>query len=146
RDFARRALLWLTLMSRNGGTLAYSPTFGYDLCARRAETGTKLDIDLRRWRAAGVGGDMVQPGVLARFAETFAPYSFRASAFVPSYGMAETTLAVSFAPLDTGVVVDLVDRRKMADEQVAAPANGAGADEARGFVACGAPLPDPSAE
>src|SRR5262249_25264154 len=144
RDFARRPLLWLTLMSRNGGTLAYSPTFGYDLCARRA--GTKLDLDIRTWRAAGVGGDMVQPGVLTRFAETFAPYGFRETACVPSSGMAETTLAVSFAPLNTGVEVDLVDRQRMADEQVAVPANGINADQVRGFVICGRPLPDHDAE
>jgi fatty-acyl-CoA synthase len=135
RDFARRALLWLTLMSRNGGTLSYSPTFGYDLCSRRAATGATLDIDLRRWRAAGVGGDMVQPDVLARFAETFAPYGFRETAFVPSYGMAETTLAISFAPLDTGVEVDVVDRRRMAEERLAVPERRSRA--ARGFVPAG---------
>jgi fatty-acyl-CoA synthase len=133
RDFARRALLWLTLMSRNGGTLAYSPTFGYDLCARRAgSTGAKLD--------------MVQPGVLTRFSETFAPYGFRPTTFVPSYGMAETTLAVSFAPLDTGVEVDVVDRRRMADEQLAVPSSDSDPERTRGFVVCGSPLPGHSAE
>jgi fatty-acyl-CoA synthase len=146
RDFARRALFWLTLMSRNGGTLSYSPTFGYDLCTRRAGTGAKLDIDLRTWRAAGVGGDMVQPGVLARFAETFAPYGFRATAFVPSYGMAETTLAVSFAPLDTGVEVDVVDRRLMAEEQLAVRSTDDNSERVREFVACGRPLPGHIAE
>ncbi len=146
RDFARRALLWLTLMSRNGGTLSYSPTFGYDLCTRRAGTGAKLDIDLRRWRAAGVGGDMVQPGVLVRFAETFAPYGFRETVFVPSYGMAETTLAVSFAPLDTGVEVDVVDRRRMAEEHLAVSVKDGIPENARGFVACGRPLPEHVAE
>jgi fatty-acyl-CoA synthase len=146
RDFARRALLWLTLISRNGGTLSYSPSFGYDLCMRRAGNGTKLDIDLRSWRGAGIGGDMVQPGVLERFAETFAPYGFRKTAFVPSYGMAETTLAVSFAPLDTGVQVDVVDRRRMAEESVAVPASDPSPERARGFVACGRPLPGHVAE
>jgi fatty-acyl-CoA synthase len=146
RDFARRALLWLTLISRNGGTLSYSPSFGYELCTRRAATGSKLDIDLRTWRAAGIGGDMVQPAVLDRFAETFAPYGFRETVFVPSYGMAETTLAISFAPLDTGAYVDVVDRRRMADESVAVPTNDDGAEQARGFVACGRPLPDHIAE
>jgi len=146
RDFARRALLWLTLISRNGGTLSYSPTFGYELCTRRAGNGSKLDIDLHTWRAAGIGGDMVQPAVLHRFAETFASYGFRETAFVPSYGMAETTLAVSFAPLDTRVQVDFVDRRRMADESVAVPANEHDAEGARGFVACGRPLPGHAAE
>ena len=35
-DFARRPLAWLDLITRNPGTtLSYSPTFGYDICARR---------------------------------------------------------------------------------------------------------------
>ncbi len=146
RDFARRPLLWLSLISRNGGTLSYSPTFGYDLCVRRAGTAIQADIDLRTWRGAGVGGDMVQPGVLRRFAETFAPYGFRETAFVPSYGMAETALAVSFASLETGVRVDVVDRRRMADDRVAVPANESHPERAREFVACGRPLPDHDAE
>ncbi|MGH6932368.1 MAG: fatty acyl-AMP ligase [Dongiaceae bacterium] len=139
RDFARRPLLWLSLLTRNRSTLSYSPSFGYDLCSRRASTSQGLSLDLRSWRAAGIGGDMVQPDVLARFAHTFAEYGFSQSAFVPSYGMAETTLAVSFAPLDTGVVVDYVDRRKMTDQHLAVPLP-AGTDQIRGFVVCGEPL------
>ena len=41
-DFARRPLAWLDLISRNEGTtLSYSPTFGYDICARRISSQTK---------------------------------------------------------------------------------------------------------
>ncbi|KAB2852870.1 MAG: AMP-binding protein, partial [Sphingopyxis terrae] len=40
-DFARRPLAWLDLISRNSGTtLSYSPTFGYDICARRISSQT----------------------------------------------------------------------------------------------------------
>ena len=140
RDFARRSLTWLQLISRNGGSLSYSPSFGYDLCCRRAASASGLDIDLSSWRGAGIGGDMVQPGVLTRFVDSFGPYGFRATAFVPSYGMAETTLAVSFAPLDTGMLVDVIDRRRMADESVAIAAPDAGTERGRAFVACGRPL------
>jgi fatty-acyl-CoA synthase len=141
RDFARRPLVWLSLLSEHGGTLSYSPTFGYDLCARRADGGTH-GFDLRPWRAAGIGGDMIEPRVPRRFAEVFAPYGFRASAFVPSYGMAEATLAVSFSPLGQGLVVDTIDRRALAEDRVAVPAGPeADADSARGFVVCGPALP-----
>jgi fatty-acyl-CoA synthase len=83
---------------------------------------------------------------LARFAAAFADYGFNPTAFVPSYGMAETTLAVSFAPLDTGVIVDYVDREKMSDTHVAVPLQEGGSDRIRGFVACGEPLPGHFAE
>jgi fatty-acyl-CoA synthase len=40
-DFARRPLAWLDLISRNPGTsISYSPTFGYDICARRISSQT----------------------------------------------------------------------------------------------------------
>lgn len=141
RDFARRPLMWLQLISRNSGTLSYSPTFGYDLCARRAGAGVQSDLNLRAWRAAGVGGDMVQPQVLTRFSQTFADSGFSETSFVPSYGMAETTLAISFAPLRTGVVVDYVDRKCMAETGIATPAADRDPSRIRGFVACGRPLP-----
>jgi fatty-acyl-CoA synthase len=57
-DFARRPLAWLDLISRNPGTtLSYSPTFGYDICARRMSSQTKAEgrFDLSRWRVAGNG-------------------------------------------------------------------------------------------
>jgi len=57
--FVRRPLLWLDMISRNGGTVSYSPSFGYDLCARRADAAG--DYDLSTWRIAGIGGDMVRP-------------------------------------------------------------------------------------
>lgn len=146
RDFARRPLVWPTLITRNGGTLSFSPTFGYDLCARRLGENTNAGFDLSSWRGAGIGGDMIQPAVQARFAEAFAPYGFRPTAFVPSYGMAETTLAISFSPLDTGVLVDTVDRRRLAEDDIAAPAADDGGVKTRGFVICGTPLPEHSLE
>jgi fatty-acyl-CoA synthase len=52
-DFARRPLAWLDLITRNPGTtLSYSPTFGYDICARRTSSQTRAEdrFDLSRWR------------------------------------------------------------------------------------------------
>src|SRR3546814_1257372 len=95
REFARRPFVWLNLISRNRGTLAYSPSFGYELCARRAETASIEGIDLSSWRVAGIGGDMIRPHILSRLSDRFAPSGFQAESFVASYGMAEVTLALS---------------------------------------------------
>jgi len=85
---------------------------------------------------------MIEPRVPRRFAEVFAAYGFSASAFVPSYGMAEATLAVSFSPLGQGLVVDTIDRRALAEDHLALPAGpDADAGSARGFVVCGPALP-----
>ncbi len=98
RAFARAPLLWLELISRNKGTISYSPTFGFELCARRAETLSTEGMDLSGWRIAGLGGDMIRPKVIQAFTERFAPRGLNAGIFVASYGMAETTLALSMAP------------------------------------------------
>jgi len=58
RSFARRPLAWLDPISRNPGTsLSYSPTFGYDICARRISSQSSVAerFDLSRWRVAGNG-------------------------------------------------------------------------------------------
>lgn len=136
RDFARRPLGWLSLMAANGGTLSFSPSFGYELCTKRAATGPALDLDLSNWRVAGIGGDMIRPQVLERFARTFSPMGFRPTAFVPSYGMAETTLAVTFRTLDQGLHVDRVDSARLENQRIAFPAEDGGA-RVREFVTCG---------
>jgi fatty-acyl-CoA synthase len=141
REFAKRPLTWLKLISQNRGTLSFSPSFGYDLCARRAETAARTGIDLSSWRVAGIGGDMIRPKVLERFAAAFASCGFRDNAFVPSYGMAEATLAVSFAPLGRPVLADRLDIDQLEHAGVAVAA-GPNAIRKRDFVRCGRVLRD----
>jgi len=139
RAFARRPFLWLDLISRNGGTLSYSPTFGYDLCTRRAATMSIDGLDLSGWRAAGIGGDMIRPGVMTAFAECFGRAGFDANAFVASYGMAEAVLALSMAPPGEGLRTQTVDTDRLElDHLVAAPRP---QGRSRTFAYCGEPLP-----
>ncbi|MGC8470292.1 MAG: fatty acyl-AMP ligase [Acetobacteraceae bacterium] len=138
RDFVRRPLLWLELISRNRATISYSPSFGYDLCLRRATAIATDSLDLSSWRSAGIGGDMIRPEVLSRFAARFARNGFRAEAFVPSYGMAEATLALSLTAPGEGARCDVVDRAILETEQRAVPA---AAGPSRSFVICGRMLP-----
>jgi fatty-acyl-CoA synthase len=115
-DFARRPLAWLDLISRNTGTtLSYSPTFGYDICARRVSSQMNVGerFDLSRWRVAGNGADMIRPDVMQCFVDAFAAAGFNASAFLPSYGLAEATLAVSIMPPGEGIVVELVEETEL---------------------------------
>ena len=141
-DFVRRPLLWPKILTANGGTLSFGPTLGYDLCSRRALNGSAAAFDLSAWRAAGIGGDMIRPDILELFTDTFAGSGFRGSAFVASYGLAESTLAVSFATLETGLEVDCIDRTQYTLHQRAVPAKGNGsALNARPFAICGRALP-----
>ncbi|MEE2690364.1 MAG: fatty acyl-AMP ligase [Pseudomonadota bacterium] len=146
-DFVRRPLLWLRLMTENKTTATYSPSFGYELSARRAARAEDGAIDLSSLRVAGIGGDMVRPEALNLFTEAFAPLGFNPRAFLPSYGLAESTLAISFTELDDPVKVDYVDMRHYTRSSVAQPASAVTSPEhRRGFVVCGRALPDHAIE
>ncbi|MGI9463375.1 MAG: fatty acyl-AMP ligase, partial [Aestuariivirgaceae bacterium] len=143
-SFARRPALWLKIMSDNQCTATYAPSFGYDLVARRINGGA-ADLDLSQWRCAGIGGDMVRPDVLEMFAERLAPAGFNPTAFVPSYGMAEATLGITFSDLETPYRVDVIDkaRTKLLGRAVPASKQVAGnPEESRSFVSCGRPMPE----
>jgi fatty-acyl-CoA synthase len=141
-DFARRPLAWLDLISRNAGTtLSYSPTFGYDICARRigSQSNVAGRFDLSRWRIAGNGADMIRPDVMQAFVDAFADAGFDPKAFTPSYGLAEATLAVSIMPPGEGIVVELVEETLLA--------GGSAGDRDRpqryrAIVNCGKPVRD----
>lgn len=143
--FARRPLTWLKVLSEHGGTISFSPTFGYELCVRRASDGLGHGLDLSRWRVAGIGGEMIRTRALEQFAERFAASGFRPEAFVPSYGLAEATLAVTFSELGRGVQVDWVDcgpafeRGRKALALV--PKSGRHVTRVRPFAVCGRPMP-----
>lgn len=144
-DFARRPLAWLDLISRNpGNTLSYSPTFGYDICARRMSSQTRAGdrFDLSRWRVAGNGADMIRPDVMQSFVDAFADAGFKASAFLPSYGLAEATLAVSIMPPGEGIVVELVEETQLSG----ATSRADRPQRFRAIVNCGKPARDMAIE
>ncbi|MXP13174.1 fatty acyl-AMP ligase [Altererythrobacter confluentis] len=137
--FARRPLAWLDLISRNEGTtLSYSPTFGYDICARRISSQSHVAerFDLSRWRTAGNGADMIRPDVMQHFVNAFAEAGFKANAFTPSYGLAEATLAVTVMPPREGIKVELVEEEKLSGtpRDLSRPAR------YRAIVNCGKPI------
>lgn len=138
RDFMVRPGLWLELIGRNGGTVSYAPSFGYELAARRARP--RAELDLGSWRVAGIGGDMVRAGALSEFARAFEGHGFRKQAFVPSYGMAEATLGLAFTPCGRGALFEHLDATALTTQgEARAPEGEARAIE---LARCGPPLPD----
>ncbi len=141
RDFAMRPRQWLSLMSQTKASISFSPSFGYELCARRLREGEAARYDLSNWRVAGIGAEMIRWETLERFAEALAPAGFDPRAFLACYGMAECSLAVSFAPLFGGFRTDVVDLDHLADCAEALPPVDGITGRARAFVDCGKPIP-----
>ena len=142
-DFLRSPLLWLELMSKYRGSLTAAPNFAYAVVAKRlarADYGPgELDLSCVKW--ALNGAEPIDPAASQAFAEAGARYGLRPEAMMPAYGMAETTLAVSFQSLHEPVVIDTVDADQLENHARATPAEPATDGSTRGFPTLGVPLP-----
>jgi acyl-CoA synthetase (AMP-forming)/AMP-acid ligase II len=108
-SFLVRPTIWLETFSSRAGTYAPAPNFGYQLCATRVSDEALKKLDLRSWRVALTGAEPVRIETIDAFSARFAPCGFRADAFLPVYGLAESTLAVAFPPLRRRPRVEVVD-------------------------------------
>jgi fatty-acyl-CoA synthase len=106
-SFVRAPRLWLDKIHEHRGTLTYAPNFAYALVAKRVKDRDVEGLDLSCLRIAGCGAEPIQARALRDFAARLAPAGFDPRAFLPSYGMAEATLAITFMPRREGVRTDV---------------------------------------
>jgi len=123
-DFLRDTLLWAKLIDKYKGTMTAAPNFAYALFAKRlrnqAEPG---QYDLSTLRFALSGAEPVDPADVEDLLDAGKAFGLKPSAILPAYGMAETTLAVSFSECNAGLVVDEVDADLLAALRRAVPAS-----------------------
>ena len=136
--FARGPRVWLETISRVRGTITYAPNFAYALAAKRLKAKDVEALDLSCLRVAGCGAEPIQAETLSKFAQALAPAGFRETALLPSYGMAESTLAITFHTLGTPIIVDRVDPEAMRLGE-ASPSD---REDSMALVGCGVPFPD----
>ncbi len=97
-DFLRDTLLWAKLIDKYKGTMTAAPNFAYNLFAKRLRSLAapgQFDLSSLRWALSGA--EQVDPADVEDLCEAGAPYGLRPEAILPAYGMAETTVAVSFS-------------------------------------------------
>ena len=122
-DFLRDTLLWAKLIDKYKGTMTAAPNFAYALLAKRLRRNAKPgDFDLSTLRFALSGAEPVEPADVEDLLDAGKPFGLSPSAILPAYGMAETTLAVSFSECNAGLVVDEVDADLLAALRRAVPA------------------------
>lgn len=137
--FMKRPLLWLKAMSDYRATHSGGPNFAYEMCVRQIKPEERDSLDLSRWTLAFCGAEPVRADTLRRFSEYFAPAGFRAEAFSPCYGLAESTLFVTGGATTPSERVLDVDRRELQSGRVTkVPGSGAASDlESQTIVSCG---------
>lgn len=107
-SFIKHPLRWLQNVSKHRATHTQAPNFAYDLCTRRVKPKDLEAMDLSCWESAGNAAEPINPRVMARFVEIFAPSGFSWETFSPAYGLAEYTLLVSTTPKgEKPVIVNL---------------------------------------
>jgi natural product biosynthesis luciferase-like monooxygenase protein len=134
--FVQNPFQWLNAISRYGGTTSGGPDFAYRLCIGRISAEQLAGLDLRAWRVAFNGSEPVQAATLHHFAEKFAPCGFRRSAFVPCYGLAESTLLVAAKQSFIEPAVKSFQGRELERNRVVSCVESD--SEARILVGCGA--------
>lgn len=90
--FQERPERWLKMISDYQAHTSGAPDFAYRLCAAIDEPGRLEGIDLSSWRVAYNGAEPVRAKTLQRFTTTMAVHGFDPKAWLPCYGLAETTL------------------------------------------------------
>jgi fatty-acyl-CoA synthase len=93
--FGRRPSIWLEAISRFRGTLSPGPAFAFGLLGRRPGVTPEDRIDLSSWRYAWVGAETIFAEQIAAFERAFASFGLAPDVVQPTYGLAESVVAVS---------------------------------------------------
>jgi len=130
---------WLWAMHRHRGTLSAAPNFGYELCLKKIDDRDIEGLDLSSWRLAFNGAEPVSPETVRNFGKRFGRYGFGSEVMAPVYGLAESSVGLTFPPLGRKVPIDRIVREPFMRSGRAEPAS---VDDFRAlrFVACGRPL------
>ena len=112
-SFIRRPSIWLEAIHKFRGTITFAPNFAYALAARAVTDAQASGWDLSCMRALGCGAEPIQAGVLRGFLDRFEKNGLSPTSVLPSYGMAEATLAVTFHDMAEPLHIDRVDVNEM---------------------------------
>jgi fatty-acyl-CoA synthase len=144
-EFLTGPLIWPELISKYGGTTTAAPNFAYAVVGRRmARVDDDNAYDLSKLRIALNGAEPVDETAVETFTAAGARFKMPAECVFPAYGMAEATLAVSFAPLFTGLTLDVIEADALEAGNKAVPVGEndprRGTDAVRSFAILGPPL------
>ncbi|MBI3697454.1 MAG: AMP-binding protein, partial [Acidobacteria bacterium] len=138
--FLSRPERWLWALHDARGTLCPAPNFSYELCARKIPDRAIEGLDLSAWRVAINAGEAVLADTLVRFTERFSRYGFKPESWVPCYGLAESSVALVFPPINRRPVIDTIRREVFESSGRAEPA-APGESNVVSFVTNGSPMP-----
>ncbi|CEG61208.1 AMP-binding protein [Legionella micdadei] len=138
--FLTRPEQWLWTIHYHRATLSGAPNFAYELCIKKIDDEDIQGLDLSSWRFAFNGAEAINPRTLDRFGKKFSPYGFHIESFAPVYGLAESTVGLTFPPKRREPRIDKIQREAFEMKNKAIPT--LKSKDFIEFVSCGVPLPD----
>ena len=117
-----------------------APNFAYELCLKKTSRADLQGLSLETWRVAVNAAEPTRVHTMEAFSDRFAPIGFRAEAFQPAWGLAETTVFVAARGTGRGLRSISISSRELEHGRVV-PAEGSGRDVQR-FAAHGHPWLD----
>jgi len=99
-DFVKNPSLWLDTLSSQRGTITGCPNFGQTLVNRYVRRKKNPQWDLSSLRVLFNGAEPISAGTMREFLSALSPFGLLPASMCPAYGLAEATLAVTFAPLE----------------------------------------------
>jgi fatty-acyl-CoA synthase len=141
-SFIRRPSSWLDAVHRYRGTITFAPNFAYALAVQSIAPRQIEGWDLSCLRALGCGAEPIDPATVRAFLDKFESAGLRRTVILPSYGLAESTLAVTFSDLREPMVTDRVDPHALRNGMAVPALNGHSME----IVSCGRPFDGHSVE
>ncbi len=102
-DFILKPELWLKAIHDFKINSTTAPNFAYGLIAKRVSPEVVEKLDLSSMQAFLCGAEMVYEQTIQSFIKHLAPAKLNPKSVLPVYGMAETTLAVTFTDPEEGI-------------------------------------------
>lgn len=137
-SFLTRPEQWLWAIHYHRATLSGAPNFAYELCIKKINPEDIEGLDLSSWRFAFNGAEAVNRKTIDQFSKKFSPYGFKLESFAPVYGLAESTVGLTFPPKRRKPLFDKIQRELFENNNKAIPASPS--EHFIEFVACGIPL------
>ena len=96
---------WLRCIGKLGCTTTAAPSFGYQYTLNNVSREDVADCRFDHCRRAFINAEPLRARDIDGFVDRFGPLGFRREAFCPAYGLSESTLTASHAPIGRGPVL-----------------------------------------
>lgn len=98
-DFVKKPSLWLDVIEKVNSTITGCPNFGQALLLRYLKNRDDQRWDLSSLKSIVNGAEPISNRIMSEFIDKLSVHNLRKEAMMPAYGMAEATLAITFADL-----------------------------------------------